>query len=160
MAEPKDETEFDPATWTPSKPWPKGYYKPIMGPDDPGYFRNMHTYYRLRNGIPADYPSYAQATAVRAIVWFVFACLFHLMEIGFVRAALHSGLAHAIASRFTPWPVFVVLTLLAPTLLYARIVAAPGSSFRRAALAGLGWSLALLALRCVILGLPIPAPPP
>lgn len=156
MADPNDEPEFDPTTWTPGKPWPKGYYKPIIDPDDPNYIRNMSRYYRLRNGIPLVPFSAAQATTFRAVVWLIFASIFHLLDAGFVRASHHTGLAHAIASRFTPWPLFVAFTLVAPTLVYMRMVSAPGSSFQRAALYGLGWSLALLIFRFLTLGLPIP----
>jgi len=155
MADPNDEQAFDPATWTPDKPWPKGYYKPIIGPDNPDYIRWPSVYYRRRNGIPAG-PGFsaAQVAAARAGFWLASACVLQLMDAAFVRASRHPGLAHAIFSRMTPWPLFVAFALMAPTLLYVRMMPAP--SFQRAALYGLGWSLVLLALRFLTLGLPAP----
>ncbi|MBV9548213.1 MAG: hypothetical protein JO256_00900 [Alphaproteobacteria bacterium] len=155
MPDQNDQPEFDPATWTPSKPWPKGYCKPNIDPDDPDYRFSPSQYYRRRNGIPLGPPG-EYATAFRLANWLLVACLFQMLGFAYIRASGHSGFAHAVSSNITPWPIFALLALAVPTWFFARFVWTPDTPTLRRTLYGLGLSLVLLLLLNFILGSPIP----
>ena len=124
--------EFDPATWTPDKPWPKGYYKPVLG----------LTAAIERGGSEAGY---------RRFFWVMFAALSQ----GFGTSAIlqaaqaQSGLRHAVVAALTPWPLLLLFVLVIPALLYAVIVPVAETPLRRSFPYGLIWSL-LLAMLLVL----------
>lgn len=135
----KREPEFDPATWTPDKPWPKGYYKPVPGAD-----AWMARFDRVPGSQPGD--------GFRLFFWLLFGSASQMLGIAAaVMGPRESfGLLHAIVRNLTVWPVLLFFALAVPSLLHVAIVAKPGTPFRRSLGHGLLWSLALLALLAFI----------
>jgi hypothetical protein len=125
----KQEPEFDPATWTPDKPWPKGYYKPVLGAN-----AWMARFDRAPGNQPGD--------GFRLFFWLLFGSASQMLGL----AAVVVGPRESFTRNVTPWPLLLLFMLAVPSLLYAAIVAKPGTPFRRSLGHGLLWSLALLAL--------------
>jgi hypothetical protein len=141
MTDAEQEPEFDPATWTPDKPWPKGYYKPAWGAK--AWMSRFD-----RAGDPGD--------GFRLFLWFLFGAASQILGFAAALAGRQDsyGLLHVIARTFTPWPLLVFFGLAVPSLLHAAIVAKPAMPFRRSLARGLLWSLALLALLVFVALLP------
>jgi len=146
-ADKKPEPEFDPATWTPDKPWPKGYHKPYV----PGVMATSDRINRASGQgdmgsrfifwvLPSIVSQWVGAAAARPTP---------IQPFGMV--------AIAIQRLVGAWllPVFLIAVL--PALLYAVIVPPPGTRFRRSFAYGLGWALALrIVLMIVVRLLPFP----
>ncbi len=147
------EPEFDPATWTPDKPWPKGYYKPMSLLD------RLDGVYVPGKGVLTS----AEADALgrnsryqggyRAFFWFIVALVPPLFGLAAMRAASASrwGFLHMVGSHVPAWLLLPLCGLVAPTLLYAVIMQDEGTGFRRNLLIGLAKTLLLLAIIAVVL---------
>lgn len=135
----KREPEFDPATWTPDKPWPKGYYKPVPGAD-----AWMARFDRVPGNQPGD--------GFRLFFWLLFGSASQMLGIAAVVVGPREnfGLLHAIVRNLTVWPLLLFFVLAVPSLLHVAIVAKPGTPFRRSLGHGLLWSLALLTLLVLV----------
>lgn len=128
--------EFDPATWTPDKPWPKGYYKPV-----PGLIAAIARADAAAGASGGDSPGF------RRFLWGL--VVLPLQGVGLYAAfgsQLKHGLLHAAAQAMTPVPLCLLFTLVLPTLLYMGIVSPPGARPGRSAGYGLVASLASLAV--------------
>jgi hypothetical protein len=113
MAE-QEEPEFDPATWTPDKPWPKGYYKPVLG---------------LVAATERIDRVAGEGAGFRRLLWGLTSL--PLQALGLAIATFGSranfGLLHVMAETLTPVPAFLFFALLLPALLFVGIVCDPGS---------------------------------
>lgn len=92
----EQEPEFDPATWTPDKPWSKGYYKPV-----PGAKAWMAQFDLV--GDPGD--------GFRLFFWLPTGTVSQILGFAAAMAGLQGsyGLLHAIARTFTSWPLLHAL---------------------------------------------------
>ena len=140
------EPEFDPATWTPDKPWPKGYYKPVLG---------EQAAMERRNRITGRSSEDASREAVCSLL------VLGSQAIGLFAARptprIPFGLMfQAINRTFTLWPMLIFFTLLLPVLLHLALVSKAGMAFRHVFAYGLLRSLASLAfLSLMIVGRPL-----
>jgi hypothetical protein len=136
MTETEKEPEFDPATWTPDKPWPKGYYKPVLG-----ITARMERINRITGRSSED------ASTQYACGLFVLGSqaigLFAAMNPWPYRG--FGPMFTAINRTFTVWPSLIFFTLLLPVLLCAALVPVTGTSLRRRFVYGLIQSLVSLA---------------
>jgi len=129
------EPAFDPATWTPDKPWPKGYYKPV-----PGLVAAIERVDRASGADDGSSPGF------RGFFWGLVSLPSQLLGLGFLAASHDTyGLMHAIVRHMTAWPPLLFFTLILPTWLHVGLVAPPGAPFGRTALSGLLRSLVLMA---------------
>jgi hypothetical protein len=130
------EPEFDPATWTPDKPWPKGYYKPVLGIQ-----AAMERVDRItgRSSEDASRQYLCGLLILGSQLIGLFAALNPRPYRGF------GPMFAAINRTFTVWPPLIFFTLLLPALFYAALVPKPGTPFRRSLAYGLLGSLAPLA---------------
>ncbi len=134
MTEREKEPEFDSATWTPDKPWPKGYYKPVLG--------ITAAMERINRATGRD------DAGIRNYFWGLLAFLSQLVGLFAAGATprMFLGLMfQAINRAVTIWPLLIFLTLLLPALLFAGIVAGENVPFRRRFAFGLFWAVASLA---------------
>lgn len=140
----RQKPEFDAATWTPDKPWPQGYYKPV-----PGMIVAQARVDRLAGGEGAGF---------RRFFWVLLGSASQVLGFAAFEAGRHGtfGLLHALARNLTPWALLPLFVLVLPSLLYAAIVPKSATPFRRSFGYGLFWSLALLGLLvCVALLRPL-----
>ena len=95
----KQEPEFDPATWTPDKPWPKGYYKPVLGAN-----AWMARFDRAPGNQPGD--------GFRLFFWLLFGSASQMLGLAAVVVGPREsfGLLHAITRNVTPWPLLLLFT--------------------------------------------------
>ena len=142
MTTPEETPEFDPRTWTPDKPWPKGYYKPV-----PGLIAQIDR----QDQVSGD------GSGFRGFLWIL--VTLPLQVVGLIAAMgnrLQHGLLHTISTAITPVPLFLFFALLLPTLLHVGIVAPDGARLRRSFAYGLGWSAAsLVFIGCAIMVRPL-----
>ena len=128
------EPEFDPATWTPDKPWPKGYYKPVLGID-----AAMERINRAAGNKDAGF---------RWFLWPLVALASQLLGLAAIRPSPRMPLGlmfEAINRSLTCWPPLLFFTLLLPALCYAGMVGSDRAAFRRNFAYGQLWSLVSLA---------------
>ena len=130
MTVPDEQPEFDPATWTPDKPWPKGYYKPIPG---------------LIDVVDRQDRTSGDNAGFRRFFWAL--VVYPLQLVALIATASNHfryGLMHDIAEAFTPAPLFLLLALVLPTLLHVGIVAPEGAKTSRSFAYGLVCAMAML----------------
>lgn len=128
---PDPEPEFDPATWTPDKPWPKGYYKP------------MPIFAQLDRG--GDTPG--SDVGIRRFLWSLFALPLQILGLAALGAArAQHGMLHRLDMAVTPWPLFLLFALVLPVLIFMGVVPPPGTPPRRSLAYGLLASLLLLVV--------------
>jgi hypothetical protein len=136
------EPQFDPKTWTPDKPWPKGYYKPVTG--------LQTTMERLDRAGGGD------GMGQRFVLWAMLAALSQWIGAAAARPTPYQpfGMA-AIAVQHVvgAWPLPVFFIAVLPAVFYALIVPPQGVKFWRGFAYGLGWALALRVVLMLVLAL-------
>jgi len=128
-----DQPEFDPATWTPDKPWPKGYYKP-------------EPVFAQLDRVDANGNS-ANDVGTRRFLWGLFALPLQILGLAALGAAnARHGLLHRLDMTVTPWAAFLLFAFVLPVLVFVGIVPPSGTSARRSFAFGLLASLALMVV--------------
>jgi hypothetical protein len=141
MTESDKQPEFDPATWTPDQPWPKGYYKPVTG---------------LQATVERMDRAGGDGMGHRFALWVMLGAVSQWIGAAAARPTPYQPFgmaATAIQQAIGAWPLPIFFIAVLPAILYAVMVPPQGVRFWRGFAYGLGWALALRVALMLVLAL-------